>query len=146
AYNYWATNLRPDLYVPPGKIVTPYLPDRYTGLFGSAGNVTGGYGAANNISAEMYFNPKNDPATWPHMSEYLVGLGVSGLLNLSENTDCSDTTPGGVQDACNLRNGTTNSSGSIGWPIPDGSGSGIAANIDDTWHAALAGRGQFFSA
>jgi type IV pilus assembly protein PilY1 len=143
---YWATNLRTDLYVPAsGKFVPPYLPDTYTGLFGSAGNVTGGYGSAQNIPAEMYFNPKNDPATWPHMAEYLIGLGVNGTLNFSENTDCKSVVASDL-DACNLRKGVTNSNGIVGWPTPNGSGNGIAANIDDTWHAALAGRGQFFSA
>ena len=142
---YWATNLRPDLYNPTqGKYVPPYLPDTYAGLFGT-GNVSGGYGNAQNIPVEEYFNPKNDPATWPHMSEYLIGLGVSGTLNFSENTDCQSAAPADL-DACNLRKGAVNSNGVIGWPTPNGSGNGIAANIDDTWHAALAGRGQFFSA
>jgi type IV pilus assembly protein PilY1 len=142
---YWATNLRPDLYNPTqGKFVPAYIPDNYTGLFGT-GNVTGGYGTAQNVPAEEYFNPKNDPATWPHMSEYLIGLGVSGTLNLSDNTDCKSAA-GSDLDACNLRKGVTNSDGIVGWPTPNGSGNGIAANIDDTWHAALAARGQFFSA
>ncbi|MBS0381996.1 MAG: hypothetical protein JSR56_06145 [Proteobacteria bacterium] len=159
-YNYWATDLRPDLYLknPDGsantaRYVQPYLPDTYTGLFGSAGNVTlpipvgtNPDGTPNyNLPAEEYFNPNNDPASWPHMSDFMVGLGVIGQLNYSENTDCKSAVAAD-QDACNLRMGTANSSGSTGWPTPNGSGSGIAANIDDTWHSALAGRGQFFSA
>jgi type IV pilus assembly protein PilY1 len=147
AYNYWATDLRPDLFDPTNsKYVSPYLPDTRTGLFGSAGNVSGGYGIAKNIPAEKYFNPNNDPASWPHMAFFMIGLGVSGQLNFSTNTDCTDTTTGNAQDACNLRKGVTNSLGITGWPTPDGSGSGIAANIDDSWHAGLAGRGAFFSA
>jgi type IV pilus assembly protein PilY1 len=101
--------------------------------------------AATKVNPEIYFNPKNDPATWPHMSEYMIGLGVSGTLNQTDNTGCTSTDPAGA-DACNLRKGVKNSSGSIGWTTPNGRGSGIAENIDDTWHAALAGRGQFFSA
>lgn len=154
AMAYWDTNLRTDLYSPVnGKVVAPYLPDTAAGLFPSAGQVsfqvgTNPDGTAKNvvIPAEEYFNPKNDPATWPHMSSFMVGLGVNGMLNFSQNTDCdpADTNPADL-DACNLRKGVANSNG-VGWPTPDGSGSGIAANIDDTWHAALAGRGQFFSA
>ena len=148
AFHYWATNLRPDLYNPAqGQFVPPYLPDTYTGLFGGAGNVSGGYGNAQNIPAEEYFNPKNDPATWPHMSEYLIGLGVSGYLNFSENTDCQSGAAPDL-DACDLRKGVVNSY-TTGWPQPDSAangGNGSPANIDDTWHAALAGRGQFFSA
>ncbi|OOG55238.1 hypothetical protein B0E47_10680 [Rhodanobacter sp. B05] len=145
AFHYWATDLRPDLYDPAnGKFVAPYLPDTRTGV---TPTTTNSYNALNNanVNNEIYFNPKNDPANWPHMSEYLVGLGVSGVLNISDNTDCTATT-GVSSDACNLRKGLANSRGSVGWPNPNGSGSGIAANIDDTWHAALAGRGQFFSA
>lgn len=145
AFNYWATNLRPDLYDPTnGKFVAPYLPDKSTGVVTSTTTAASSV-PATQINNEIYFNPLNDPATWPHMSEYLVGLGVSGQLSYSTDTNCllglTDSS-----DACLLRRGQTNSSGAVGWPTPDGSGSGIAANIDDTWHAALAGRGQFFSA
>jgi type IV pilus assembly protein PilY1 len=146
AFHYWATNLRPDLYDPTNsKLVVPYLPDTTTSVFSLSNSVSSTV-QATQVNPEIYFNPANDPATWPHMSEYLIGLGVSGVLNISNNTDCTDTTTGSAQDACNLRKGLTNSNGIIGWPTPNGNGSGIAANIDDTWHAALAGRGQFFSA
>jgi len=146
AFHYWATDLRSDLYKPAnGDIVSPYLPDQSTGVF-SIATKTGSSVPATNINQEIYFNPKNDPATWPHMSQYLVGLGVSGQLNFSEDTDCSSGTSSDTTDACLLRQGLANSSGSAGWPTPNGTGGGIAANVDDTWHAALAGRGQFFSA
>jgi type IV pilus assembly protein PilY1 len=157
AYNYWATNLRPDLYdpahLPSPEIVTPYLPDTYTGLF-TAGNVTLPFPVGTNsdgtpnydLPAEEYFNPQNDPASWPHMAAFMVGLGVNGLLNFSDNTDCQSATAVD-KDACDLRKGTANSLGSVGWPQPRANGtSGVTQNIDDTWHAALAGRGQFFSA
>lgn len=144
-FHYWATNLRPDLYDPAnGKFVAPYLPDTRTGVTPTATNSFNGTNNAN-VNDEVYFNPKNDPANWPHMSDYLIGLGVSGVLNISTNTDCTDMS-GAAKDACDLRQGQVNSSTKVGWPTPNGSGSGIAANIDDTWHAALAGRGQFFSA
>ncbi|MEO7065892.1 MAG: PilC/PilY family type IV pilus protein [Rhodanobacter sp.] len=147
AFYYWATDLRTDLYKKPtsSDIVSPYLPDQHTNIF-SLSTLSGSTIPATNINQEIYFNPNNDPATWPHMSEYLVGLGVSGQLNISTDTGCSSGANSDTSDACLLRQGLTNSSGAVGWPAPDGSGSGIAANIDDTWHAALAGRGQFFSA
>jgi len=146
AFHYWVTNLRPDLYKPANnQIVPPYLPDQTTGVV-NTNNTTGSVVTSTNINSEIYFNPKNDPATWPHMSEYLVGLGVNGQLSFSNDTDCTASTPTSSSDACALRKGITNSSTSIGWPVPNGSGSGIAANVDDTWHAALAGRGQYFNA
>lgn len=146
AFHYWATDLRSDLYKPAsGDIVSPYLPDQKTSVF-NISTLSGSSVAATNVNQEIYFNPKNDPATWPHMSQYLVGLGVSGQLNFSEDTDCSSGTSSDTSDACLLRQGLANSSGSAGWPAPNGTGGGIAANVDDTWHAALDGRGQFFSA
>ncbi|HEY8683430.1 MAG TPA: PilC/PilY family type IV pilus protein, partial [Rhodanobacter sp.] len=145
AFHYWATDLRTDLYDPANsKFVAPYLPDQTTGVVTSTTTATSSV-PATKINNEIYFNPLNDPATWPHMAEYLVGLGVSGQLSFSTDTDCLQGTTDS-SDACLLRTAKTNSSGGVGWPTPDGSGSGIAANIDDTWHAALAGRGQFFSA
>lgn len=145
AFHYWATNLRSDLYAPEnGEYVQPYLPDKSTSVFGIS-TLSGSKVSSTNINQEIYFNPKNDPATWPHMSEYMIGLGVAGTLNYSDNTDCTDSTNAG-QDACKLRKGQSNSSGAVGWPVPNGYNSGIAANIDDTWHAGVAARGQFFSA
>jgi type IV pilus assembly protein PilY1 len=143
AFNFWATDLRSDLYIPGSQqFVTPYMPDTTTGVV-STTTPSGALVATANVNDEVYFNPSNDPASWPHMSEYLVGLGVSGQLNYSTDTDCAVSAS---SDACLLRKGATNSSGAVGWPTPNGAGGGIAANIDDTWHAALAGRGQFFSA
>jgi len=143
AFHYWATDLRSDLYIPGSQqFVNPYMPDQTTGVVSST-TVSGSSVTTANVNDEIYFNPLNDPANWPHMSEYLVGLGVNGQLNFSTDTDCAIST---TSDACLLRKGATNSSGAVGWPVPVGSGQGIPANIDDTWHAALAGRGQFFSA
>ena len=145
AYYYWATDLRPDLYAPSSnKYVTPYLPDTTTGVVtATPGTSSTNLSQTNGISNEIYFNPANDPASWPHMSEYLIGLGVNGQLNQSTDTDCKISSS---SDACALRKGNKTSLGSVGWPTPDGAGNGLASNIDDTWHAALDGRGQFFSA
>ncbi|WP_297325998.1 PilC/PilY family type IV pilus protein [Nitrosomonas sp.] len=62
-------------------------------------------------------NP-SDPAFWQHMVTFTVGLGVSGSR-------------------------TTLPSGSESWPDPTATD---AAKIDDLWHAAVNGRGAFFSA
>jgi len=143
AFYYWATNLRPDLYDPPnGKFVPPYLPDTTTGVVPTT-DISAASANSAHVNNEIYFNPKNDPANWPHLVQYMVGLGVSGVLNYSDDTDCSVSTS---SDACLLRKGSKNSSGASGWPTPSDPSPGIAANIDDTWHAALAGRGNFFNA
>lgn len=130
AFNYWATNLRPDLYDPVnGKIVPPYMPDTTTGV------VTG----ATSTALEKYFNPNNDPANWPHMVEYMVTLGVPGDLTYSADTDCVDPN----NDLCKLRLGQTNSTGAVGWTRPANNSS---PGIDDTWHAAVNSRGAYFNA
>ncbi|MBT2119102.1 PilC/PilY family type IV pilus protein [Dyella sp. LX-1] len=129
AFNYWATNLRPDLYDPAnGKLVPPYMPDKTTG-------VTGGTAAL-----EQYFNPKNDPANWPHLVQYMVTLGIAGELNFSNDADCVVTT---ANDLCALRKGTVNSTGAAGWTTP---ANNSPPGIDDTWHAAINSRGAYFSA
>lgn len=130
AFNYWATDLRPDLYKPAqGKIVNPYMPDSTTGVISGA-----------TADTEKYFNPANDPANWPHLVQYMVTLGVAGLLNYSDDVDCAKST---TNDLCLLRKGQANSSGSTGWPKPSNN---ARQAIDDTWHAAINSRGAFFNA
>ena len=130
AFNYWATNLRPDLYNQSlGKIVPPYMPDTTTG------KVPG----ATSPALEKYFNPKNDPANWPHMVEYMVTLGVPGYLTFSNDADCVDAN----NDLCKLRLGLTNSTNAVGWTRP---ANNSPPGIDDTWHAAINSRGAYFNA
>lgn len=118
AFAYWATDLRPDL----PNTVPAYFPDLTTGVTATATAVPSSNPGSN---TEVYFNPTNDPATWQHMSQYMVTMGVSG--NLAYPTEYAA-----------LR------SGSQPWPAPDTSGG--PTNIDDTWHAALNSRGGYFSA
>lgn len=65
-----------------------------------------------------------DPAFWQHLVTFTVGLGVNGTLDPSSDYPA-------------LANGSLN------WPQP---GDDKEENIDDMWHAAINGRGQFFSA
>lgn len=131
AFHYWANDLRTDL---PDK-VNAYLPDKTIGITGSA---------AASIdppiqNTEIYFNPANDPASWQHVVEFMVTLGVSGNLQYVDDPDC------GVPNSemCQLRRGLNNSTGVTGWPRPINNN---PAAIDDTWHAAVNSRGSYFSA
>jgi type IV pilus assembly protein PilY1 len=72
-----------------------------------------------------------DNATHQHMTTFTLGLGVSGLLKYDPNY-----LSGGSADFQEIIAGTKD------WPIPLGS----AERIDDLWHAAVDGRGQYFSA
>jgi type IV pilus assembly protein PilY1 len=76
---------------------------------------------------EIYWNPANDVASWPHLVQYMIGFGASGTLL---NNDATYT---------KLRKGD------VAWPVPavdtdDG------RKIDDMWHAALNSRGKYFAA
>lgn len=68
-----------------------------------------------------------NPAFWQHMVTYGVALGVTGSINPNTAFGAINSTP----------------PGNITWPNPTGSNS---AKIDDLLHAAVNGRGGFFSA
>lgn len=92
-------------------------------------NCTGALGT--NVCDNNVAGGGRDIATYQHMTTFTLGLGNSGTLQydpkyLSQSSG----------DYFDILQGTKN------WPTPNGN----AANIDDLWHAAVDGRGQFFSA
>lgn len=137
AFNYWAQDLRSDLK----NNVAPYLPDKTTGVTGSTPFNPNATPPANDPlnNDEIYFNPANDPASWQHVVQFMVTLGIAGNLTYSDDVDCVDPT----NDLCKLRKGLVNSTTKVGWPRP---ANNSAPAIDDTWHAAINSRGSYFSA
>ncbi|MFO0042282.1 MAG: pilus assembly protein [Pseudomonadota bacterium] len=116
AFTYWARDLRPDLE----NNVPPFFSDTTTGVTGPL--VTGPLGnPANN--PEVYWNPENNPATWQHMVNFTVGLGVAG-------------TRVWPNDYAAMR------AGSLTWPAYNVN----EVTVDDFWHAGVTSRGGFFSA
>ena len=85
------------------------------------------------VSANSVPGVTSDNATWQHMSTYTMGLGVSGTLAYSPNY-----LQGGSSDYNAIIQGTKN------WPNPITNTT--TARIDDLWHAAVNGHGQYFSA
>jgi len=82
----------------------------------------------------------SDPATWQHMNTFTIGLGVSGTIPYDRNYLTQQS--GAFVDL---------TAGRLDWPRPDGydgasGNSGNATNVDDLWHAAVNGRGQYYSA
>lgn len=73
-----------------------------------------------------------DPNTRQHMNLFTLGLGLNGYLRPSDWADLKSAT------------------GSKTWPVPTGTintgSEGDATHIDDLWHAAVNGRGQYYSA
>jgi type IV pilus assembly protein PilY1 len=123
AFYYWAKDLQPDLI----NNVNPYLPDKTTGVTGAAVSEIGNAALDNK---EIYFNPANNPASWQHLSQFMITLGVAGTLNFPS-------------DLLKLRKGEDVSANTKGWPTPSNNS---AAGVDDTWHAAVNSRGAYFSA
>lgn len=113
AFHYWRSDLRSNLI----NNVAPYMPDR-------SGTAT-----------IRFWNPKNNPATWQHMVNFTVGLGLSSSLTITDRPEWGGTTYTG--DYPNLV------SGAVNWPATSANAAG---NVADLWHAAINSRGQFFSA
>jgi len=119
------------------------------------GNCTGALGAGVDVCENNVFKSSTDSNTQQHMTSFTLGLGASGWMNYSPSylSDTSgdyfsvkqDTTAdsGATPPVCSWQaNGTT-----CNWPFPGMTGSdGLIANIDDLWHAAVNGRGAYFSA
>ena len=117
AMHYWATDLRSGI----DNEVKPYI--RYS----------------NASSDKEYWDPRNNPATWQHMVNFTVGLGLTSSL----------VEPGLLWEP---DKGTFDSSGYAGllsgtsWPAVGNNDSTNAGKVYDLWHAAINSRGEFFSA
>ncbi|MBU1193842.1 MAG: hypothetical protein KKD32_03875 [Proteobacteria bacterium] len=89
----------------------------------------------NHLPTNNYDNNKNQ-----HMVTYSVSFGVTGTIDHTDiNNDSITDNPLYTDDPYFLNPNTLRPT----WPNP---GSGNKQKIDDLWHAAVNGRGQFFSA
>ena len=88
--------------------------------------------STNNVPAVSNNIIEGDFATWQHMTTFTMGLGLMGVLDYQPDYKTNNT-----GDYLGLKQGTVN------WPT-------IVSNqqttIDDLWHAAINGHGQYFSA
>ena len=88
---------------------------------------------------ERFWNPRYNPATWPHMVTYTIGFSTDATTWPGANTIVAPTeqVPFGYDGSFpSLVNGTRT------WP-------NVGGNADiralDLWHAALNGRGRFYA-
>ena len=88
--------------------------------------------------------PEDDRRHWQHMTTFSVALGISGTLQYQSNYKSAAT-----GDFADIRTGAKN------WPLwPDPALDYVnnkdlwnnPKSIDDFWHAAVNGRGQYFNA
>lgn len=90
---------------------------------------------------ERYWNPRYNPANWPHMQTYTVGIGRE-----------ASTWPGAPHILAPAQHMPLGYDGSFAalakgeavWPDMHAQGEGVRAL--DLWHAALNGRGRFYAA
>ena len=89
---------------------------------------------------QPYWNPKNDPATWQHVTQYMIGFGT-------EATDWGGVAPvwGGNTfggDYAKLVNGV------VAWPNvrTDSTSTSVSARAAELWHGAINGRGKYIPA
>lgn len=121
AFHYWATDLRPAGPKSLANRVVPYIPDRSTKLDGT-GTLEAGIDPLTN--KVIYFNPVNDVATWQHVVQFMVALGIDGELSWPDDYEKLRT-------------------GELAWPKPEPD---KPSAVDDLWHAAINSRGAYFSA
>lgn len=98
---------------------------------GSLGSLGIDVGSTNNVPSTGT-GAEDDNASHQHMTTFTMGLGLAGTL--SYTPDYKTATTG---DFAAIRSGAKN------WPVPSADD---PTALDDLWHAAVNGRGQFFSA
>lgn len=111
------------------------------------GNCTSG-SSGEDVCANNVPVSGTDTARHQHMTTFTLGLGVSGFMQFQ--TDYRTATSGDYFDVAN--GSTVNASagictwltsGTCEWPMPVNN---AQPSIDDLWHAAVNGRGTYFSA
>lgn len=117
AFHYWAKDARPGASAAQANDIKPIIQ------------------VSNANAATQYWDPRNDPATWQHLTTFTVSLGLTAALNNANIPWSGDTFSGAGYNAL--------SSGTQAWPAPS---DGSSNNAYDLWHAAINSRGEFFNA
>ncbi len=112
AMHYWATDLRTDL---DNKVPT-FVPFKHDSM------------------ADEYWDPRNNPAGWQHMTNFVMGLGLTTSLDKTDIPWAGSTHAGAGYKAL--------VDGDATWPPAE---SGNQNNVYDLWHAAVNSRGEFYS-
>lgn len=120
-------------------------------------NVSANYSDLSGTQTQQFWNPKNDPATWQHMVNFTIGLGLKASLvaNCLYNTGSSPTFDPN-KPYCPVWGGDTYlgdysllTTGKRNWPQINQNPTVLAepdGHIYDLWHAAINSRGKFYSA
>lgn len=119
------------------------------------GNCTSG-ATGHDVCTDDVPKTSADPNRFQHMVTFTIGLGIDGLMQYRSNYMYTPTAADLPDDysAVSAESATTASSGTgtciwqangttCTWPQPSADSQ---ANIDDLWHAAVNGRGVYYSA
>lgn len=96
------------------------------------GNCQGALGSGRDVCVDNVFTTNTDNNPKQHMTTFTLGLGVDGLLDYQ-----SDYKTANSGDFYDIKNNTKD------WSVPVRN---TPTSIDDLWHAAVNGRGTYFSA
>lgn len=142
------------------KAIDPILYDRETGIPAPATESFGNDFNGNIAQLDRYWNPKYDPATWPHMNTYTIGFSFeattwdgfqttnsNGICIRNTNSICppTDTVPFGYDGSF-----PDLVTGAVNWPnlnpglVDTRTDTGGRRSLD-LWHAAINGRGRFYA-
>ena len=144
AFHYWATDLQPGIANEIKPLIKKSGDETFTSGSGSSLRST---------TLPQFWNPRNNPATWQHMTTYTIGFGAGASAWNGSPVFGADTYSGELNRLI---------TGDLSWPTPlcgsnnTGSGNsacdgstGYGATAKDNgrrielWHAALNGRGKF---
>lgn len=144
AFHYWATDLQPGIANEIKPMIRKSGDETFTSGSGSGLRST---------TLPQFWNPRNNPATWQHMTTYTIGFGSGASAWSGSPVFGTDNYSGEINRLI---------TGDLSWPSPlcgsgnTGSGNsacdgstGYGATAKDNgrrielWHAALNGRGKF---
>ena len=125
AFHYWATDLQPSL----ANDVPAKITHKGDQTFTSEGS---------SKTVSEFWNPRNDPATWQHMTTYTVGF------NAAANWNATSATPKFGTDTWTGGDYTALIAGRTLWT--DAIDEDETTRMPELWHMALNGRGKFVPA
>ena len=129
AFKYWSTDLRTLT-----NNVSPNFVDNSGGAAPTTKTLPSTWTNA------QYVNPKNNPATWQHMVNYTIGLGLTDFLADAGLVWTGDMYAGSYPDIV---------ANTAQWPDANltmgSAGATYGQSAHDLWHAAINSRGRFFS-
>lgn len=130
AFYSWATNLQPSIYSATDSKKQISLTSEYRKAPESE-NIGG-------TSINKYWNPKYNPANWPHLVTYTIGFSDEAVTwpGASSIQKPTATTPFGYDGSF-----PDFVSGNKKWPTMDNENKRAL----DLWHAAINGRGSFYA-